>query len=122
MNSADRSISLLDIAMRRRFWFVEMQPDEIPVSDLLGTWLKRRGEPDDVARLLAALNGQLGDRDFRVGPSYLMSLNAMSPVGLERIWRTQIMPLLADQFPDFSRDELNDQFGLAALRTAAGLS
>jgi 5-methylcytosine-specific restriction protein B len=122
MNSADRSIAHLDMAMRRRFWFVEMQPDEPPVRDLLGKWLKKQGQPDDAARLLGALNNQLGDPEFLVGPSYLMSESATTPTGLNRIWRTQIMPLLADQYPDLSRKDLNEQFGLSAIRALAGLT
>jgi 5-methylcytosine-specific restriction enzyme B len=122
MNSADRSIAHLDMAMRRRFWFVEMQPDEPPARDLLGKWLKKHGQSDDVARLLNALNNQLADPEFRVGPSYLMSKSATTPAGLNRIWRTQIMPLLADQYPDLSKKDLNEQFGLSAVRALAGLT
>lgn len=122
MNSADRSIAHLDMAMRRRFWFVEMQPDEPPVRDLLGKWLRKHGQPDDAARLLGALNSQLDDPEFRVGPSYLMSESATTPAGLNRIWRAQIMPLLADQYPDLSRKDLNEQFGLSAIRALAGLT
>ena len=68
MNTADRSIALLDAAMRRRFAFVELHPAEEPTAGLLGRWLERLRETDDVKEnldapaLLDALNARIAER------------------------------------------------------------
>ena len=72
MNTADRSIALVDAAMRRRFAFLELHPDEPPIRGLLAVAGARTNSPDDAARLLATLNARIEDRDFKIGPSYLM--------------------------------------------------
>ena len=123
MNSADRSIALVDAAMRRRFSFLELHPDEPPTSDLLVKWLEREEYPADAARLLAELNARIDDRDFKIGPSYLMNTAAQSPAGLGRIWRTQLMPLLEEHhYGDLSHAQIIDRYGLAALRLHLGLA
>ncbi len=71
MNTADRLIALVDTAMRRRFAFAEMHPEEPPVRELLTRWLAANGkEGDERARLLAALNAEIGaeDWDYKIGP------------------------------------------------------
>ncbi|RKS69079.1 dynein-related subfamily AAA family protein [Actinomadura pelletieri DSM 43383] len=116
MNTADRSIALVDTAMRRRFWFTELHPDAPPVQEMLARWLHREEMPDEPARLLAELNSRIEDRDFRIGPSYLMRNRAATEAGLERIWRTQILPLLAEHHYGDGTD-VPARYGLDALRS-----
>jgi len=116
MNTADRSIALVDAAIRRRFGFVEFSPSEPPVADLLRTWLRRQGRDDRPARLLDELNRRLGDRDQAIGPSYLMKQDSNDDAGLERIWRYEIMPLLVEQF--HGHRESAERFALASLLRA----
>lgn len=116
MNTADRSIALVDAAMRRRFYFVEMSPAVAPVSEMLSRWLAARGMSDEPARLLAELNTRLGDPDAAIGPSYLMTEHVLKPGRLERIWMHGIMPLLEERYYG-NRDELK-RFSLESIRAA----
>jgi 5-methylcytosine-specific restriction protein B len=116
MNTADRSIALVDTAMRRRFAFIEMHPRDEPVRGLLRRWLERHGYDDQPARLLDALNERLADREYAIGPSYLMKHPVHTRTGgLERVWRTEIMPLLEELHYGEGAD-LETAYGLAALR------
>lgn len=123
MNTADRSIASLDAAMRRRFAFVELHPDEPPVCDLLPQWLAARGKNgDERAALLAALNAEIGveDHDYKIGPSYLMTPDAEREGGRERIWEHSILPLLEEHYYGrLTRRQVHDRFGLTAIRTKA---
>ena len=102
MNTADRSIDALDSALRRRFSFIEMQPQ----SELLSSdrW-KPRHLSIDLKDLLDAINERvefLLDRDHRIGHSYFMGIRGDSlEEELERlraVMRRQIIPLLEDYF------------------------
>jgi 5-methylcytosine-specific restriction protein B len=122
MNTADRSIALVDTAMRRRFAFVEMHPREEPVRGLLRRWLAEHRYGDQPARLLDALNERLADREYAIGPSYLMKHPVHTRTdGLERVWRTEIMPLLEELHYGEGVD-LEAAYGLAALRRRLGHS
>jgi 5-methylcytosine-specific restriction protein B len=117
MNTADRSIALVDAAMRRRFYFQGLFPGQEPIRSLLSKWLERHQLSQEPARLLAELNNMIGDADFAVGPSYLMTKRVAAPLGLERIWKTAILPLLAEHYFGEGR-EVDREFGLPALRRA----
>ncbi|MFE9940083.1 DUF4357 domain-containing protein [Streptomyces hirsutus] len=115
MNTADRSIALVDAAMRRRFAFVELSPRTEPTAGLLARWLKREGRDLEPARLLDALNARMDDADFAIGPSYLMKPGAHRDGGLERTWRTKILPLLEEHHYGEGID-VAARYGLDALR------
>jgi 5-methylcytosine-specific restriction protein B len=115
MNTADRSIALVDAAMRRRFAFVELSPRTEPTAGLLTRWLKREGRDGEPARLLDALNARIDDTDFAIGPSYLMKPGVYRDGGLERTWRTKILPLLEEHHYGEGLD-VAARYGLDALR------
>jgi 5-methylcytosine-specific restriction protein B len=116
MNTSDRSIALLDAAMRRRFSFVELHPDKYPVQHVLERWLQRHGLEAEPARLLRSLNQRIGESDFKIGPSYLMPRHqAFEPGQLEEIWEYDILPLLAEHH--FGQDmDIEKTYGIEALR------
>ncbi|MER7109309.1 DUF4357 domain-containing protein [Streptomyces sp. NPDC000229] len=117
MNTADRSIALVDAAMRRRFAFVELSPRTEPTQGLLRRWLASRGMDGEPAELLDALNSRIDDADFRIGPSYLMKRGVYRDGGLERTWRTKILPLLEEHH--YGEDvDVEKRYGLAALRAS----
>ncbi|MEH0937360.1 McrB family protein [Micromonospora psammae] len=97
MNTADRSIAAVDVAMRRRFAFVELHPSKPPIKGLLRRWLDERGEDRIYARLLDALNDRIGEHELAIGPSYFMRPFVYAdPYGLDRVWEHDILPLLQD--------------------------
>lgn len=119
MNTADRSIAMVDSAMRRRFGFISVHPDDPEVKQLLPRWLERESRDQLPARLLDALNARIDDRDMKIGPSYFMTPASASSKGLERIWRTSIMPLLEElHFGDGVNVE--ERYKLSALLRSLG--
>lgn len=99
MNTADRSLAGLDIALRRRFVFEEMAPR----PDLLkGVLVKADGVSVDVAQLLAIMNERIElllDRDHCLGHAYFMRLKKDPTLErLATIFKTQILPLLQEYF------------------------
>ncbi|OIV37924.1 hypothetical protein BIV57_08445 [Mangrovactinospora gilvigrisea] len=120
MNTADRSIALVDAAMRRRFAFLPLHPDEPPAQGLLRRWIAlRHPGREDVAELLDELNSRIRDRDVKIGPSYLMrdSVYDADGRGLDRAWRTAILPLLEELHYGEGLD-VPAAYGLEALRRA----
>ena len=97
MNTADRSIALLDVALRRRFQFEERAPDY--------TTLPASVDGLDLGRLLRRINDRLEyllDRDHRIGHAYLMRARTLTDV--QEAFARQIIPLLQEYFfDDFSR-------------------
>lgn len=97
MNTADRSLATVDIALRRRFVFVEIEPDS---SSLEG--IEIAGV--DVARLLDTMNARIEallDRDHRLGHAYFIGLTADDDLHqLKQVFATQIIPLLQEYFFD----------------------
>ena len=91
MNTADRSIALLDLALRRRFAFMEVMPD--------ATLLHEKIAGVDLQKLLERLNQRITvllDSDHKIGHSYLINVQAID--GLRFAWYYRIVPLLQEYF------------------------
>jgi 5-methylcytosine-specific restriction protein B len=118
MNTADRSIAMMDAAIRRRFAFIELHPNVEPVKGSLRRFLEARGLDTLNADLLDALNAAIDDwdRDLMIGPSYFMKPAAQTPTGLRRIWKYELMPLLEEHYHgQLNRAQLEERFGLDQL-------
>ena len=95
MNTADRSIQLLDTALRRRFTFIEMMPD--PEHD----GICRDIDGIDCAKLLKAMNERIAallDREHQIGHTYLMDVDTIGE--LSNAMQNRIFPLLQEYFFD----------------------
>ncbi|MEI6269083.1 MAG: AAA family ATPase [Methylococcaceae bacterium] len=95
MNTADRSLALMDTALRRRFDFVEMPPQPELLKDI---------EIDEIniCTMLTTMNQRievLYDREHTLGHAFFMSLNNASSIGdLAEIFQHKIIPLLQEYF------------------------
>ena len=99
MNTADRSIALVDLALRRRFHFVEFHPDDPPIKGLLRRWLPKNGATEMawVADVVDLANDQLrDDRHAAIGPSHFMKPN-LSEADVERIWKHSVLPYIQER-------------------------
>jgi 5-methylcytosine-specific restriction protein B len=118
MNTADRSIGLIDAALRRRFHFVPLFPDEPPLDGLLARWLSTEAPTmGRVATYLDRLNARLRERfgrNLQVGHSYFM-VNDLDDAMLESIWKADIMPFLEDQL--FGHEDELETFSLNAIQS-----
>ena len=97
MNTADRSIALMDAALRRRFYFAPFFPNEPPIEGLLRRWLDEHaaGMAEHVAGLLDRANALL-DRDAAIGPSYFMR-GDLDEARVRRIWSRAVIPYVEEQ-------------------------
>ncbi|WP_104641529.1 McrB family protein [Helicobacter bizzozeronii] len=98
MNTADRSIALLDTALRRRFTFVEMMPD----PKLLKDCHIEDGDKDiNLQALLEAMNARIEfllDKDHTIGHAYFLGLDSLED--LQDCFQNKIIPLLQEYFYD----------------------
>ena len=97
MNTSDRSIALLDTALRRRFAFIEISPDPALVESRTPTI----GGNVSPAKLMKAINQKITekiDRDHRIGHSYFLGDDLISKMDLYHAWYYKILPLLMEYF------------------------
>lgn len=114
MNVADRSLAMVDYALRRRFAFLSLKPQF--KSDLFRKWLLDRGMNDELVALIVdrmvALNQEIAD-DALLGENYQIGHSFFCPKGnnfegLDRTWyeaivQTEILPLLREYWFDNSK-------------------
>ena len=104
MNSADRSIAMVDYALRRRFEFFDLSPD----AKTLRSYLERTECKVPVQRVIAlfeklnAVVGQELGKHYRVGHTYFMKPN-LTEQALKEVWQFSILPLLEEYFFDNER-------------------
>ena len=113
MNTADRSIALVDLALRRRFHFVEFHPDKPPVRGLLRRWLDENA-PDMawVAEVVDRANEKLDDRQAAIGPSYFMKPDLGNEM-VDLIWEHNVLPYVEERF--YGEHDRLDEFRLDKL-------
>ncbi len=89
MNTADKSLALLDVALRRRFEFEELAPDFSVCLEL----------PEEMRAVLNRLNERIElrkDRDHRIGHAFFMGVKDAE--GFNRVFRRKVVPLLQEYF------------------------
>ena len=98
MNTADRSVEALDTALRRRFSFIEMNPEPAKLNAP-----EFKCSSIDLEALLTAINDRIEkllDKDYCIGHSYFMTIkNRQEPLEeIKTIFQNKILPLLQEYF------------------------
>ena len=111
MNTADRSIALMDTALRRRFSFVEKMPDSKVLIEQGADSITVGDKELDVARMLDVINKRieiLYDREHTIGHAFFIPLkNDKSLPKLADIFKKSVIPLLQEYFyEDYSKIQL----------------
>ncbi|MDZ7698527.1 MAG: AAA family ATPase [Deltaproteobacteria bacterium] len=95
MNTADRSIALVDHALRRRFAFIPL----FPSYEVMTNFHENSGfDPSNLIEILQKINRQINDPHYEIGISFFLQEDL--PNHLEDIWRMEIEPYLEEYFFD----------------------
>ena len=99
MNTADRSIALMDTALRRRFKFEEMLPDYDLLKDI---FVEDKGTKVNIGAMLKVINERieyLYDREHTIGHAVFLELKENNNINkLENIFKKSVIPLLQEYF------------------------
>ena len=109
MNTADRSIALMDTALRRRFEFIEMMPDinllkDVVVKDNKDSKDNKNNKEIDIQKMLEKMNQRievLYDREHTLGHAFFMPLKNEKKATIDQlasIFKNKILPLLQEYF------------------------
>ena len=94
MNTVDKSIALIDVALRRRFEFIEMKPDHFLLKDI-------KIKDIDLSNMLKVINERitiLKNEHYQIGHSYFLKIENFND--LKRVITKNIIPLLQEYFYD----------------------
>ena len=95
MNTADRSIALIDHALRRRFALILLTPN----YQLINRFHQNTTfDPAPLIKILTQINDEIEDPRFHIGHTYF--LDSHLPANLKTIWQTEIEPYLLEYFFD----------------------
>lgn len=115
MNTADRSIALVDHALRRRFAFLELKPD----YELLARYHQKQKtgfEAAPLAEVLRRVNRAIGDPHYELGISWFLDPGIDD--ALPQIWQTEIEPYLVEHF--FDQPQTMEAFRWEKVRVELG--
>lgn len=96
MNTTDRSVEALDVALRRRFTFREMLPNTALIPKVAKQPITAGV---DLEKLLAAINQRIEvllDKDYCIGHAYFLNISTLSD--LKQVFALKIIPLLQEYF------------------------
>lgn len=116
MNTADRSIALIDYALRRRFAFIALQPD----YDILRRFHAGKKSSfllEKLIETLESLNREIDDPNYEIGPSFFLCDDLSG--NIEIIWKMEIEPYLEEYF--FTQRQRLDQFRWGTIMSRLGL-
>lgn len=109
MNTADRSIALVDFALRRRFAFFPLFANEEFVESVIRDYHEQSGTDfsvDGLIEQVKRINQAIEGKHHAIGPSYFLRENLGSKI--ESIWRYEIVPYLEEYF--FEQPDRVDPF------------
>ncbi len=99
MNTADRSIALMDVALRRRFRFEEMLPQSQVIRKVMGGEVPQTALIDLVCDLFETMNARIRhvlDRDHQIGHAYFLKVRTLDD--LRDVFADRVIPLLQEYF------------------------
>lgn len=119
MNTADRSLSQIDYALRRRFYFLRFMSVENDEAPVLDGWLRQQGLDvtthstvlQSFIKLNQQLENDLGTDDLQVGHSYFMDDNIHNDRQQQHIWNYAVLPLIREYlYHHRERDSLMQKY------------
>lgn len=114
MNTADRSIALVDHALRRRFAFIGLSPN----FEVLSRFHAGNGVPvERLVDLLKRVNRDIANPHYEIGITFFLQENLGDH--LEDIWTMEIHPYLEEYF--FDQPEKSDSFRWERIRRELGV-
>ena len=97
MNTADRSIALVDFALRRRFAFLGLEPDW---TVLRRNFTASGVDADTLVEVLDDVNEEIGNQNYEVGHTYFIGDSVQRRADVRNVWELEIVPYLEEYFVD----------------------